>query len=812
VYIAPETQLGPYVIRRLIGAGGMGEVYEAFDPRLGRSVAIKLLSTDLARRPTLQQRFGREMRAVAALNHKNICIMHDTGDHDGRPFIVMELLQGQGLDELVLAGPLPVERLLDIAIQVADALDVAHTAGVIHRDIKSANIILTPRGDVKVLDFGIAKVSSPRTSDPDGCAPVSPARHDEDPTDGLTQTGAAIGTVAFMSPEQANAAKVDARTDLFSFGIVLYQMATGMMPYRGTVPGVLTQLTSPHPVPSPLHLNPGLPRELERIICRALEKDRELRYQSARDLLADLRLLRRDVVSGVHEAITRPAATGGGRFGGTGAWRHWPAFVMAVMAVGIGIFSWQAARSRARGLTEIRSLAVSPSCAGAAGEVGTAAVAYLCNVLVENLISNLSQLPHVVVKSREIVEMYRDQAGDVRTFGEKLGVDAVLTPHVVAVGRDVSVTVSVTAMHNGANIWSNRYTNLGSDVQELQAQIVRDIVKNLQIRLDPAASARMELTRRYLQGEYYLGQRTAEDVTRAIGIFRDVVRSDPGYAAAHAAIARAYILLHYYGGTSPRASYPAAREAAQTALRIDSTLADAHASLGLVLRDFDRDWSGADSEFQKAILLDSTSESSLQWYAELLTTIGRFGEAEQQILRAERVTSSLVPRAVHGWILMSAGRNDEALAQLQQTLTMNPTFHLTHWFLGQLHVQRRDYAAAVHELEETVRLAPGTTRYLADLGSAYALRGDRSRADSLLARLRSGAGPARYQSRYEYAVIYAGLGDRSQALNELRGALEEQTWQVVNMKIDPMLLPLHGDPRFTALLRRVGLAPGRTRP
>jgi serine/threonine protein kinase/Tfp pilus assembly protein PilF len=781
--LAPNTRLGPYVVAAPIGSGGMGEVYKAFDPRLRRHVAIKVLSSKLAKHPELQRRFERETHTISATNHKNICTIYDIGQHDGQPFIVMELMEGETLDVVLRSGPLPPDRVLDIGIQVADALDAAHRQSIVHRDIKTANIFLTTRGDAKVLDFGIAKVMQ------------TDATPDDDQDTALTAVGTTVGTAAFMSPEQARGEEIDHRSDVYSLGVVLYQMVTGMRPYRGSADHIFAQLTTSQPVPSLVNQNPSVPDELDRIITRALEKDREVRYQTAKDLLADLRRYRRDVVSG-------PTATRRGRFGNDGrsrSWRTrivgWSVGLVALTAVasGLGILA-----ARAGAPKQVQSIAVLP-CSSPRDEPE---IDYLCNLLSESLMASLSQIGLTVMSGR-MVEPYRNSDWSALEIAQDLDVDAVVTEQVDPRGQTLSLAVEVTDARNGAYIWSNRYDHRTEDIHGLHEAVATDVAENLELRLSATDRAQFGIYQTYQHGHYNWEKR---ELDSAIALFEEVIREDPNHALAHAGLANSYVLLPYWRGTSPEEAYPKARRAAQQALSLDASIAEAHAVLGLVKRDFERDWTGAELEFKRAIDINPNSGQALQWYAEMLTAVGRFQEAEQMILEAQRVMPlSIAVRAVHGWVLFCAGRTGAALEQLRETAQMDPDFAMTHWFLGQLYVQRGEYGRAIAALERALSISPDASRFLADLGSAHGLNGDRVRAQTSLDRLAELSNRGVNVSRYEFSVVYAGLGDTNRAIRELESAVQEVTWQVLMVKVDPMLAPLRNDPRYPGLVRRVGL-------
>ena len=775
------AELGPYIIAELLGVGGMGEVYKAFDPRLGRHVAIKILRFGAADSEELRRRFEREIRVVSALAHKNICTVFDTGVHRGRSFVVMELLEGRTLEAALAVGPLPLTELLDVAIQVADALKAAHERDLVHRDIKSANIFLTSRADAKVLDFGIAKSF---VEDPAGSR-----------TGGLTQEGMIIGTVAYMSPEQALGDIVDARSDLFSFGVVLYHMATGAIPYQATMMVTLTKIASLVPVPRVIDQNPSLPRALDRIICRALEKDRTARYQSADELLVDLRALRQDISSG------RVLANAPRTWRRTlGFWIRRRRAVLASAALLLAALTTWRVWPPAAGATIIRSVLVQ----GCAEDQSPASVTYQCRVIAASITAALDSVRTITLRYQEAPTTAR--GAPPAEAGRQAGTDAVLTTRLDSGATGWHAQVLLTRSRTGDIVWSQSYPVAATEVITLPERITTEVVAALSTRAESADHDRLQPLMQLRQADYQAGLRTAASLDRAVALYNEVLRRDSTLARAYSGLAMARLLQSYYTQADPSESYRAAMRAAESALRYDEGLSEAHAALGLAFRDFDWNWVRAESELRMAVDLDSTSTNALQWYAELLNMTGRSGAAEPHVVAASRLRPlELTPRAVHGWILLSSNRPADAAAVLRATLEMSPTHHLSRYFLGASLLKLGDPAGAIRELRTAVALAPDTRFYLAGLGYVLARTGQRDEALRILETFGTAAGGDATASPYYQAVLHAGLGDREAALRALDRAVSVRDRDVVNIKVDSFLDPLRADPRFAALVRRAGL-------
>ncbi|HEV8130727.1 MAG TPA: protein kinase [Acidobacteriota bacterium] len=795
-----------YRVRKKLGGGGMGVVYEADDTRLGRSVALKFLPEDFSKDHQALERFQREARTASSLNHPHICTIYDIGEHEGQPFIVMELLEGQTLRQYMTGKPLKTDELLDLGIQIADALDAAHRRGIVHRDIKPANIFITRDSQAKVLDFGLAKLVLQRQREP-AAADVSALATAPVPEDSLTSPGTAMGTVAYMSPEQARGENLDSRTDLFSFGVVLYEMATGIPPFKGdTSAMIFDAILNRTPIP-PLRLNPELPAELEQIINKALEKDRKMRYQTASDLRTDLARLRRDTDSGRAIAM-ETARLGLSTSRNTRRWLIIGAMIATVLLVAaVGYLHFSGVKDK-----PIDSLAVLPF-ANASRDPSTE---YLSDGITESLINSLSQLPQLRVMARTTVFRYKGQQADPQKLGHDLNVRAVLTGKVSQRGETLIVQADLVDTADGSQLWGEQYNRKLADILAVQEEISKEISEKLRLKLTGEQKIRLakqhtgntEAYQLYLMGRYYWAKVTEEGDKKAIDYFNQAIEKDPNYALAYAGIADAY-----YGLSNlhlpPREAMPKAKQAAIKALELDETLAEAHTSLALVKTFFEWEWPAAESEFRRAIELNPGYATAHEWYGWYLALMGRHNESRAALKRAEQLDPlSLSISWSRGLSFYLARQYDAAIEQLGRTLEMDPNLGVAHMILGACYLEQKMYKQAIAE-EQKARLVDDSPTILAALGIFYAVSGNKGEAEKVLAQLKElrRLSKGRFVPSAETAIIYAALGKKDEAFEWLDRAYEDRSERLSWLKVDPEIDSLRSDPRFAELMRRMRLAP-----
>ncbi len=757
--LEPGARLGPYEIVAPLGAGGMGEVYRARDTRLEREVALKVLSGAAAYHEPAQARFRQEALALSRLNHPNIETVYDFGAHEGKDYLVLEFVPGETLSARIKRGVISEREAAELGAQIADALEEAHERGVLHRDLKPSNVVVTPKGRAKVLDFGLAKLLE--------------AASDLTQTEGLTQMGSTAGTLPYMAPEQLLGEALDARTDLYGLGVVLYEMLTGKRPFTASLATALTNEILHATVVPPRKLQPGLSARAESIVMRSLERDRAKRYQTASELAGELRRL-------AAGEPAREAAAGAGAGGGSGVHER-----------------------------RITSIAVLPL----ENMSGDAEQEYFADGMTEELIASLAQVRALRIISRTSIMRYKGQRKSLAEIAAELNVDAVVEGSVRRAGNRVRITAQLIDAATDRHIWAKSYERDMTEVLALQGEVARAIVEEIQVTVTPQEESRLKEARAvnpeayeaYLKGRHLVEHRTDDGLRIGLSLLEDAVRLDPTSVLAHVGVADAYNLMGFYAVRAPRDSFPSAAIAARKALAIDPASAEALTSLAYTRMYHDWDFAEAERMFRKAIDQSPKYLTAHLWLANILSFSGRSEEAEAEF-RVARILDpmSMISNTSQGWLPYWQNDFARSRERLMETVALVPDFIIAQYWLGLAcsMLNRHDEARAA--FERGVAIGGRKPFTLAGLAIGAARAGRSKEARALLAEM-EGMAKDRYVSPYYRAQILAALGDVEGGMAALERAFDDRVHWLVTVRFDPSLAPLRGHPRFEELARRVGL-------
>ncbi len=831
--ISANTTISHYCIISQLGSGGMGEVYLAQDTKLDRKVALKILPPALASNKDRMRRFVQEAKCAAALNHPNIAHIYEIGEAENHSpgqtieensvhFIALEFIDGHTLREKIHRERIPLSTLLKYLNQVAEGLAKAHAAGIIHRDLKPDNIMISRDGHAKILDFGLAKlVEAPESKELDSQVPTAALPHGTSP-------GAIMGTVGYMSPEQVKAKTLDQRSDIFSFGCVLYEAVTGRKPFASdSVVDTLHKIIH-DPAPAIAESNPNAPLELQRIIRRCLTKEPEKRYQTIRDTANDLEEVieelkgitdpERSVRSAVNSvpgtaavatagsthSISQPASSAEYVVRGISRHKLGAALIAVLLLALTGIGYWYWSRRDAGG-NQVNSIAVLPF----VNESGNPEVEYLSDGMTESLINSLSNLPNLSVKARNSVFRYKGANIDEKRIRQELSVDALLLGRVLQRGDNVTLYLSLVDARTGASLWGEQYDRKMQDIAVLQKDIASDVSRKLRARLSNAEAKHLtrnytdnsEAYQLYLKGRFFWNQRTPDATRKAIEHFEQAIAKDPGFALAYTGLADSYVVPA--NRLEPRVAMPKAKTAALQALVIDDTLAEAHTSLARVLAVYDWNWTDAEKEFKRAIELNPRYAVAHQWYGGYLERTGHINEAiSERKLALELDPLSTTTIFELGQNFLFARDYDQAIAQFQRCLELDPAYPAAHQYLPLAYVQKGMYEEALAK----IRAAPesASLRLTGVPGYVYAVSGHVSEAKKELEEIKK-LRETEYISAPSVSYIYAGLGERDEALSWLEKGFEERAFQMQLLNVDPRFDNVRDDPRFVELVRKVGL-------
>jgi eukaryotic-like serine/threonine-protein kinase len=783
--------LGHYRVLKKLGIGGMGEVYRARDEHLDRDVALKVLPAGLLADEKARRSFRNEAQLLARLNHPNIATVHEYATQDGTDFLVMECVEGASLAQKIEGGPLAEKELLALALQIALALEEAHELGIVHRDLKPGNVLITPKGRAKVLDFGLARLLRPSG--------------DSDPTQSASAGHGAVGTLPYMSPEQLHGDPADARSDIFAFGAVLYEMATGRRPSEEKLPSRLIDAILREPPTAPRTINPRISVELERIILKCLEKEPENRYQSAKEVEVDLRRLQAQSSSTL--VTTTPAGASSARP------LHWrvPAITAAIVAIafitGLGIRAWRMRHTSSIPASGIHSIAVLPL----ENLSGDPQQDYFAQGMTEELTTQLAQISALRVTSRTSVTRYAHSPKSLPQIAKELNVDAIVEGSVMKSGDRVRITAQLIEGSTDKLLWAQSYDRNLTDILRLQDEVARAIASEVQVTLTPEEQARLAGARdvnpaaheAYIKGEI-LNQGTAAQQQLAKTAFEDALKIDPDYAPAYAGLAD-----YFWSnpGLDPRAAMPEAKQYAEKALALDPNLTQAHTALAAIHFYADWDWAGAESEIRRALELNPSDANAHRTYSYLLVALGRDKEAFAEIQQAQAIDPlNISTQVTAGWVYYFARQPEQAVAQCLSSLDLDANSAGAHDCLGSSYLEEGNFPKSIAESQRASELSGNDPARLVGLLRAYALAGQKSDAQKIFNKLNE-ASVRGYVPPYILAVANAALGRKDAALGWLDRAFREHDRYMAWLKADPALDSLRSDAQFQTLLKRMNFPP-----
>jgi serine/threonine protein kinase/Flp pilus assembly protein TadD len=767
-----------YKILEKLGEGGMGVVYKAHDTKLKRIVALKFLPTNLIPSADELKRFQQEAEAISALNHPHIATIYDFDEADGQKFLALEFIPGGTLgtklrDLRTNNKQLPIEEVITFGIQVAEALAHAHRHAIIHRDVKSHNVMITEDGSVKVTDFGLARLGG--------------SQH-------LTRTGNTVGTTGYMSPEQLRGEEVDQRSDLFSLGVLLYELATNQLPFQAEhEPAVAYSIVNENPPPVRSR-RADAPEKLEHIIARCLEKDPGKRYQRAEEVAADLRSLQRGETP-LRTAGPRPSRL------------PWMIAAVLLLIVAALLYLFM---SPSRSISaNSKTIAVLPF----VNMSGDPQDEYFSDGIMEDILTQLSKIADLNVISRTTMTQYKGTKKPLKEIGRELNAGVVLEGSVRHSGNRIRIASQLIDAETDRHVWAESYDREMQDVFAIQSDVAQEIASSLQARLSPAEKERIEKKQTdnteayqfYLKGRYYWNKRRTDDIKTAIGYFNQAIEKDPNYALAHAGLASAIVIQNEYSRLQPNDILPNAKAAATRALELDPTLGEPHAVLGFIESTFEYDWSGAENEFKRAIELSPSNLTAHQWYGNYFRTLGKFDRAREEIHRAEELDPLSLTVNVNVAITSYYMREyDKAIEQLKKTIAFDPSFPPAHEVLGYAYAVNEKLTDAIAEFQNVRSLVGNSQVGLSGLGYAYARAGMKHEALKVLNELlrRSNEG---YALSGDVAIVYCGLGDREKTFEWLEKAYQERNFLLTRVKVSPLWDDLRSDPRFIALLKKIRL-------